>query len=58
MGTIYCSGPMTGLPNNNYEEFHKNTKFLRGLGWTVISPAEMDEELGVDPHNHSQKNNI
>lgn len=40
---------MTGIYNNNYEEFHKNTKFLRGLGWTVISPAEMDEKLGVDP---------
>ncbi len=49
MGVIYCSGPMSGLPNNNYEEFHKNTKFLRDLGWTVISPAEMDAALGVDP---------
>lgn len=49
MGTIYCSGPMTGIYNNNYEEFHKNAKFLRDLGWTVISPAEMDEKLGVDP---------
>ena len=49
MGVIYCSGPMTGIYNNNYEEFHKNTKFLRDLGWTVISPAEMDAELGVDP---------
>lgn len=49
MRRIYCSGPMTGYPNNNYEAFNRNTKFLRDNGWEVISPAEMDAELGVDP---------
>jgi hypothetical protein len=50
MKRIYCSGPMTGHPNNNYEAFDRNTKFLRDSGWDVISPAEMDAELGVDPN--------
>lgn len=40
--TIYLSGPMTGLPNFNAEEFSKYAAIYRGQGFDVISPAEMD----------------
>lgn len=40
--TIYLSGPMTGLPNYNAEEFDKYAAKYRAEGFSVISPAEMD----------------
>jgi len=39
--TIYLSGPMTGIPNYNIEEFNKYAKKYRDLGFTVISPPEL-----------------
>jgi hypothetical protein len=46
--TIYVSGPMTGIPYFNYPAFNDNAAFLRDNGWDVISPAELDAEIGVD----------
>lgn len=37
---IYLSGPMTGLPDNNYPEFNRIAAELRGMGYTVENPAE------------------
>ncbi len=48
MTTIYLSGPMSNHEAQNHPAFDQNTKFLRDLGWTVISPAEMDRELGIN----------
>ena len=48
MTTIYLSGPMSNYEAQNHPAFDQNTKFLRDLGWTVISPAEMDRELGIN----------
>jgi len=46
--TIYVSGPMTNYENFNYPAFHANAAFLREGGWNVISPAELDADLGID----------
>lgn len=47
---IYISGPMTGLPDNNYPAFHRAAGFWRAVGWEVVNPAEEDEaELAVNP---------
>ena len=37
---LYISGPMTGLPNFNYDAFHKMAANLRKAGYEVINPAE------------------
>lgn len=37
---VYLSGPMTGLPDYNYPEFHRVTAILRERGYYVFSPAE------------------
>lgn len=37
---VYISGPMTGLPNLNYEAFHKKADVLRKRGFAVANPAE------------------
>lgn len=41
--TVYISGPMTGHRDLNRHIFNAEAKRLRGLGYTVINPAEMDD---------------
>lgn len=43
MKVIYISGPMTGLPENNYPAFNEAAERLRGLGYKVINPADNPE---------------
>lgn len=38
--TYYISGPMTGLPNFNYDAFAEAASTLRSLGFSVVSPTE------------------
>jgi len=40
MTTIYLSGPMTGLPDNNYPAFNAAAEQLRDRGFEVVNPAE------------------
>jgi hypothetical protein len=42
----YIAGPMSGVPDFNFPLFDKVARKLRKLGWTVISPAELDSQLG------------
>ena len=46
MRSIYVAGPMTGLPLYNWPAFEAAASFLRHMGWAVICPTEIDEELG------------
>lgn len=39
---------MSNYPQFNYPAFHENAKFLRAKGWDIISPAELDAEIGID----------
>src|SRR5579872_2007966 len=38
---IYLAGPMRGLPDLNFPEFHKYAAYLRSQGHEVFSPAEV-----------------
>ena len=52
-GTIYIAGPMTGRPNYNYDAFASAAAHLRGLGYTVASPHEIDfgeDTPGTQPY--------
>lgn len=43
MKRVYLSGPMTGLPDNNFPAFHAWAARLREQGFDVVSPAEIQE---------------
>ena len=38
---LYLSGPMTGLPENNYPAFNAAAAQLRAAGYEVVNPAEL-----------------
>ena len=42
---IYISGKMTGLPDLGRGAFEKAEELLRGLGYKVISPAWLKDDL-------------
>ncbi len=42
---IYLSGPMSGLPKQNYPAFNDAAKKLRSLRYQVENPAENDNSL-------------
>ena len=39
---LYLSGPMTGYPDLNFPAFHAAARRLRGLGYVVVNPAELN----------------
>lgn len=43
MSKVYLSGPMSGIPDNNFPAFHHWAARLRSQGHTVVSPAEIPE---------------
>lgn len=43
---LYLSGPMSGLPNNNYDTFDKVAAEFRKERYRVCSPADTSRYLG------------
>jgi hypothetical protein len=43
LSTLYLAGPMRGKPQFNFPLFDSVAATLRGKGFTVISPAELDD---------------
>lgn len=41
---IYISGPMTGIEDFNFPAFHAAAVALRGMGYVVSSPAEVNPD--------------
>ena len=48
-GRAYLAGPMRGYPRYNFDAFETATFWLRSQRWEIISPAEIDLELGLNP---------
>jgi hypothetical protein len=44
---VYLSGPMTGLPELNFPAFHAEADRLRGLGYDVVNPAEINPDASM-----------
>jgi nucleoside 2-deoxyribosyltransferase len=42
---IYLSGPMSGISDYNFPEFERIANQLRGQGYEVISPAEIEQPV-------------
>jgi hypothetical protein len=40
---LYIAGPMTGIPQFNYQAFISAAADLRSMGFDVVSPAELDD---------------
>lgn len=45
---VYLAGPMSGYPQFNFPLFYAAAASLREQGFDVVSPAEMDAEVGID----------
>jgi len=43
---VYLSGPMSGLPGDNFPAFNKVTSMLRSFGIDVVNPAELNPGVG------------
>lgn len=43
---VYVAGPMTGIPNFNYDAFHEAAERLRAMGHEVENPAENVNDSG------------
>ena len=46
---VYIAGPMSGIKEFNFPAFDAASAKYRALGYTVMSPAEMDRLVGFDP---------
>ena len=47
MKMIYISGPMSNTPNSNFEAFDKAEKQLVKLGYNVLNPHKICDELNT-----------
>jgi hypothetical protein len=45
MKKVYISGPMTGLPDNNYPAFDARAKELWAAGYMPCNPADLGRDL-------------
>ena len=42
---VYVSGPMTGIPEENFPAFNAAARALCLIGYTVVNPAEFDTDV-------------
>lgn len=47
-GRVYIAGPMRGYKFYNFDAFDRARDELARDGWAVVSPADMDRNIGLD----------
>jgi hypothetical protein len=52
---IYLAGPMSGYEMWNYPTFDTNARWLRDMGYEVMSPAELSRDRGFDERTPSHQ---
>ncbi len=51
MRRIYISGPMSNMPEHNFPAFNAEAARLRGLGYEVVNPVDVNPDPGVSWHD-------
>ena len=51
VSVAYLAGPMRGIDQANFPAFDAAAVVLRGMGWTIFSPADNDRDNGYDGNN-------
>lgn len=44
---FYLSGPMSGMPDHNFPAFNAEAERLRGLGYKIVNPVEINGDAAV-----------
>jgi len=52
MKKLFLSGPITGLPNDNFGQFNDAATVLRNIGYIVIIPHELFIHEDVSDYTH------
>ena len=50
----YLAGKMAHIPLLNFPAFDEHKGYLEGLGYDVISPADLDRAAGIDENDYPQ----
>ena len=50
--TVYLSGPITNMPQNNYKEFAFAQAKIQSLGYTVINPHDLFNGVDTKDFTH------
>jgi len=53
---VYLSGPITGKPNDNIEEFEKYKQKFKNLNYEVVNPHDLFTREFVDDLNRKLEN--
>lgn len=52
---LYIAGPMTGLPDYNYDAFHAAQAELHRAGFVVMNPARNGLPMGLQWHQYMRR---
>ncbi|MGK2897240.1 MAG: DUF4406 domain-containing protein [Burkholderiaceae bacterium] len=55
MKRVYLSGPMTGYPDLNFPAFNAEAARLRGLGFDVVNPVDVNVDPSASWHECLRK---
>lgn len=55
---VYLSGPMSGLPNLNFEAFDTAMRLLIAQGHDVVSPADLNRKRGLKTYEEYLREDI